>query len=227
MFDLMLIAKCSVSGVHPRTTEAIINAESGANQVVIQINIKSGGRAPKVTLNRMETQLLKWTNQIIVGQATKWSLSKNDLVGSFVNSRNMLLKNKDVSIRLTKYFVSAGYSVDMGLMQINNRNLKSKSNPQGYNYSIEEMFDPCKNIKVGSDILKKNYDRAEKQMGPGQIALQAALSAYNTGNFTDGHDNGYVSRYYQEPVRKRRAKVRLPSSDTGVSLTKTKGYRDE
>jgi type IV secretion system protein VirB1 len=36
-------------------------------------------------------------------------------------------------------------------------------------------------------------------LGEGQAALQAALSAYNTGDFARGFANGYVARYYGRP----------------------------
>ena len=37
---------------------------------------------------------------------------------------------------------------------------------------------------------------AARTRGDGQPALQAALSAYNTGDFYRGFANGYVARYY-------------------------------
>jgi type IV secretion system protein VirB1 len=92
--------------------------------------------------------------------------------------------------RLTRIYVAQGYSVDLGLMQVNNRNLPSLG------YSIEEVLDPCTNIKAGASILTANYADATKSMGEGQGALKAALSAYNTGNFYHGFQNGYVAKYY-------------------------------
>jgi type IV secretion system protein VirB1 len=41
-------------------------------------------------------------------------------------------------------------------------------------------------------VLTRNYVRASKQYGNQQAALQAALSAYNTGDFQKGITNGYV-----------------------------------
>ena len=38
--------------------------------------------------------------------------------------------------------------------------------------------------------------QAARTRGDGQPALQAALSAYNTGDFYRGFANGYVARYY-------------------------------
>ena len=80
-------------------------------------------------------------------------------------------------------------SVDMGLMQVNSRNLAALG------YTVEEMFEPCTNIAAGASVLTAFYRRAAVNFGPGQSALMAALSAYNTGSFTAGFSNGYVARY--------------------------------
>ncbi len=87
-------------------------------------------------------------------------------------------------------WISRGYSVDVGLMQINSRNL------QRLGITIERAFDPAINIQVGAKILVGNYRQAMKLYGPGEEALKAALSAYNTGNFVRGFKNGYVAKYY-------------------------------
>lgn len=87
-------------------------------------------------------------------------------------------------------WISRGYSVDVGLMQINSRNLQRLGIP------LERAFDPAINIQVGAKILVGNYRQAIKFYGPGQNALKAALSAYNTGNYVNGFKNGYVAKYY-------------------------------
>jgi type IV secretion system protein VirB1 len=58
------------------------------------------------------------------------------------------------------------------------------------------VLDPCTNISSGAAILAANYAEAAQSRGAGQGALQAALSAYNTGNFYRGFANGYVAKYY-------------------------------
>lgn len=91
--------------------------------------------------------------------------------------------------RVINAVLARGGSVDLGLMQVNNRNLKVLG------YRIEEMFDPCTNIRAGALILQEAYGRALQTMPPGQLALRAALNAYNTGDFERGFGNGYVERY--------------------------------
>lgn len=83
-----------------------------------------------------------------------------------------------------------GASVDIGLMQVNTANVFR------FGYTVKDMLDPCTNIKVGSMILSDDYRNAVAVAPAGQEALKAALSAYNTGNFRSGFDNGYVAQYF-------------------------------
>lgn len=92
--------------------------------------------------------------------------------------------------RLARSYIEQGYSVDLGLAQINSRNLPRLG------LTVEQVLDPCTNIAAGGRILTANYADAVRRWGEGQVALQAALSAYNTGNFSAGHRNGYVAKYY-------------------------------
>src|SRR5262249_7163983 len=65
---------------------------------------------------------------------------------------------------------------------------------------VEQALDPCTNIRAGATILTADYVEASQRFTPGQPALQAALSAYNTGTFWRGFENGYVARYYGRPT---------------------------
>ena len=85
---------------------------------------------------------------------------------------------------------AAGSSVDIGLMQVNTANVGKLG------YTVAQMFDPCTNIRAGATILSADYDGALGVAPAGQKALQAALSAYNTGNYRSGFSNGYVAHYY-------------------------------
>ena len=75
-------------------------------------------------------------------------------------------------------------------MQVNSRNLAALG------VTIEQVLDPCTNIRIGATILTAEYAEAVHSRGEGQPALKAALSAYNTGDFYRGFANGYVARYY-------------------------------
>lgn len=99
--------------------------------------------------------------------------------------------NAAEAARQARYYMVLGYSVDLGLMQINSNNLR------GLGYTVDQVLDPCNNLKAGSHILSRGYAGAIKRYGPGQNALKAALSAYNTGNYEQGFKNGYVAKYYR------------------------------
>ncbi len=94
------------------------------------------------------------------------------------------------AMHLADTYIRQGYSVDLGLMQVNSRNLTALGT------SVEQVLDPCTNIRGGAAILTANYAEAVRSRGEGQAALQAALSAYNTGDFYRGIGNGYVAKYY-------------------------------
>jgi type IV secretion system protein VirB1 len=98
--------------------------------------------------------------------------------------------------------IQGGYSVDIGLMQINSQHLKR------FRLSVRQAFDPCTNLRVGAALLKASYLDAVRIYGRGQVALQHALSAYNTGDFERGLDNGYVAKYYHPPVDRARRRER-------------------
>jgi type IV secretion system protein VirB1 len=92
--------------------------------------------------------------------------------------------------RVAETYIARGYSVDIGLMQVNSRHLAVLG------VSLEQILDPCTNIRAAATILTADYAAAARTRGDGQSALQLALSAYNTGNFYQGFANGYVTRYY-------------------------------
>jgi type IV secretion system protein VirB1 len=94
------------------------------------------------------------------------------------------------AVAIAESWIARGYSVDLGLMQVNNHNLQSLG------FTVAQMFDPCTNIEAGASILTADYLAALSGRPNPQDALKAALSAYNTGNFERGFYNGYVAKYY-------------------------------
>lgn len=108
-----------------------------------------------------------------------------------VNGKNRLVRqpqSRAQAIAWSEWLISRGYSVDMGLAQVNSANLRR------LNVSAAELFDPCANLAAGASILSANYADASRRFGSEQAALQAALSAYNTGNHRKGFSNGYVAK---------------------------------
>lgn len=84
-------------------------------------------------------------------------------------------------------YIAAGYSVDLGLGQINSRNMR------WLGLTWETVFDPCINIAALGRVLTQNYSAAIAGRDP-QTALRVALSLYNTGSSSGGFRNGYVAR---------------------------------
>lgn len=79
------------------------------------------------------------------------------------------------AIAWATWLVDQGYSIDVGLMQINSANL-------GWlQLDIPTAFEACANAAAGATVLIDAYQRALQELPPGQAALRAALRAYNTG----------------------------------------------
>lgn len=108
-------------------------------------------------------------------------------------------RSKAEALAWSEWLINRGYSIDMGLTQVNSANLAKLST------SIHAMFDPCANLAAGARILTSEYANASRRMGTGQEALRAALSAYNTGNHRAGIANGYVARVSAAAQRERSA----------------------
>jgi type IV secretion system protein VirB1 len=84
-------------------------------------------------------------------------------------------------------YVAAGYSVDLGLGQINSRNMR------WLGLTWDTVFDPCTNVAALARVLTTNYNSV-KAGRDSQAALRVALSMYNTGSQTRGFHNGYVAK---------------------------------
>ena len=88
------------------------------------------------------------------------------------------------------YFQSYGIFVDLGLMQVSTAEAKRRG------ISPESLLEPCTNLRVGWQILEDAYQIEKKTYGPGQEALQHAISRYNTGDPQQGIANGYLARLF-------------------------------
>lgn len=92
------------------------------------------------------------------------------------------------AVMIAQRLRDTGHLFDVGLAQVSNRNFAR------YGLSITQAFDPCTNLRVGSQILTAFYLDAQRTRRNSAEAVLAAISAYNTGNFIDGFNNGYVSK---------------------------------
>jgi len=84
-------------------------------------------------------------------------------------------------------YIAAGYSVDLGLGQINSRNMRALG------LTWETVFDPCTNIAALGQLLTQSYNVAMPGRDP-QSALRVAFSLYNSGSTSRGFRNGYVAK---------------------------------
>ncbi len=125
-------------------------------------------------------------------------------------------RSKDEAVKKTRWLVANGYSVDLGLGQI------SAANRNTLGLSIEDAFDPCRNLSVGAGILQDNYLRARAKFNDEQTALRAALSAYNTGSFSLGVLNGYVGKVVRVAIKNaalsKKAIAPTPAEENGYNV---------
>jgi type IV secretion system protein VirB1 len=84
--------------------------------------------------------------------------------------------------------IGAGRNIDLGLAQINSRNLGKLG------LSVAEAFDPCLNLSASARVLQTSYRLAAPLAGAEQARLRMALSFYNTGGATRGLANGFVAK---------------------------------
>jgi type IV secretion system protein VirB1 len=96
--------------------------------------------------------------------------------------------NPAAAAMIATRLIAEGKSVDLGLGQINSRNLT----PLGL--TVADAFDPCRNLAASAQVLQAGYVRAAPVLGDEQAALRTAFSFYNTGDAARGFRNGYVDR---------------------------------
>jgi type IV secretion system protein VirB1 len=113
-------------------------------------------------------------------------------------------------------YVAAGYSVDLGLGQINSRNMR------WLGLTWETVFDPCTNVAALARVLTTNYNAVSAGRDP-QTARRVALSMYNTGSQTRGFRNGYVAKVVSNAGVARLGAPDPPTSSTDVVTIPTSG----
>lgn len=159
------------------------------------------------------------------------AINVNRLPGQERAPQPAIAETPEQAASIALQYIEAGHTVDMGLMQINSANLDWLGIEQD---RLEVLFTPCTNIHAGATILTESYERAVHEFGQGEAALQAALSAYNTGDFSSGFSNGYVARYYGQKPAATATLAGQPAnpasateamrSPTGISWAPPEGY---
>ncbi|HEX3364998.1 lytic transglycosylase domain-containing protein [Phenylobacterium sp.] len=94
----------------------------------------------------------------------------------------------EVAVRTAEALRGAGRNFDVGLAQINVRNLARLG------LSLKDAFDPCRNLAASAKVLVADWRLSVSTTGSAAAALGATLSRYNTGGARRGFANGYVAR---------------------------------
>jgi len=121
--------------------------------------------------------------------AVAWTESRFDPLAIGVNSGPRPLRRaRDAAeaASIARDLLARGANLDLGVAQINSRNLV------WLNLSVEQAFDPCRNLSAAGRVLRAGYQPRPGE--PSQAALRRALSRYNTGDPQRGFANGYVGR---------------------------------
>lgn len=111
-----------------------------------------------------------------------WRIRKNQV-------RSFFPSTLEKAEKLAEQLIEEGHIIAVGLTQISSRNLKQ------FGFTLKQALDPCLNLHLGEKVLANFYANALKKYKSPDQALLAAISAYNTGNFRDGFDNGYVGTF--------------------------------
>lgn len=95
----------------------------------------------------------------------------------------------DDAISIATRYIRAGYSVDLGLAQINSHNLAR------LNLTVAQAFDACTSLRAAETVLTENYALASQSVS-GIDAISRTWSYYNSGSPTRGYANGYVGKVW-------------------------------
>ena len=109
--------------------------------------------------------------------------------------------NEAEAVATARALQEGGWNFSVGLAQINVGNLARLS------LTLEEGFDPCRNLTAMQSVLLSCFDRARAadRASTSQTSLRQALSCYYSGNFVTGQREGYVNRIARVVATQRRS----------------------
>lgn len=131
-----------------------------------------------------------WVDPHVMARIVKVESSFNPYAIGIVGNVRLAKqpRSKHEAIQAAHWLRSHGYKIAMGLGQIYYKELP------GLGFTINDAFDPCKNLAGSGTILSKKFMAAKRIYADDQMALRAAISSYNTGSFSAGFKNGYVKQ---------------------------------
>jgi len=105
------------------------------------------------------------------------SSSQPYAIGDNTMRRAYYPKRYGEAVRIASALAERDHDIDVGYMQVNIETIRAAG------LDISTALDPCTNLRLGADVLRHDYARAERRWGAGQAALARALSAYNSGGY--------------------------------------------
>ena len=113
----------------------------------------------------------------------------NELAIGINNGPQVRARSLPDAVAIATRYIRAGYSVDLGLAQINSHNLRRLG------ITIEQAFDPCSSLHSAEVVLTENYNSVSVGLTETD-AINATWSLYNSGSTTRGMRNGYVRKVW-------------------------------
>lgn len=108
-------------------------------------------------------------------------------------------RNLPEAVATARWLTDNNINFSAGISQINVKNFTSKG------LDVVSVFDVCKNLRAGSEILADCHERAVRTEGAGgQAAIEMAMSCYYSNNFTTGLKHGYVQAIAADAYKSRR-----------------------
>jgi type IV secretion system protein VirB1 len=92
-------------------------------------------------------------------------------------------KNKTEAIHWAEWYMNQGYTISVGLVQVNIQMAKQLG------VKPMALFEPCLNLAAGAKILREDLAALPKS----RQGLIRAFSLYNSGSLSLGAANGYAS----------------------------------
>ncbi len=170
---LLWAADAPIAGVSPELSQLISRCAPTVHPETMAAVISAESRGQQFAIADAGPKNLPWAQ-------------RKHLVRSFY------LSTVEDAVATATSLIASGHTVSLGISQINDRNLASLGIP------LRNVFDPCTNVWAGGKILTQFYEKAARQFGPGPRALRAALSAYNSGSWVRGEQDGYVNLVMQQ-----------------------------
>lgn len=151
--------------IAPRVLYTIVKIESNFNPLVISF----------LTDKKNALYFKSLENENIKIKVSQYSLNKKRWIVSI--HPNTLRRARGIA----KLLIRDGFSIDVGLAQINSVNFKTEE--------IDYIFEPVYNLRKSAKILKLCYKRKNKN-------IQKTIECYNYG-YRNRPSNPYYKRFYE------------------------------